>query len=86
MKIVATDVCGGISVGSEAGSIGIIGEATHGRSKTAASIGVHVGRIAVDVISIVSIVLNSRGSVLGESNQGARAQVFKPDQRQAGFQ
>ena len=74
MKIVATNVYGGISVGSKAGSLGIISEATHGRYKTAASNEVHVGRIAVDAISIVFVVLNSHG-VLGESNQSSRTQV-----------
>ena len=48
MKLVTKHVRGGISVGSEAGSLGIIGEETHGRSKTAA--------IAIDAISIVFFV------------------------------
>ena len=74
MKIVATNVRGGISVGGEAGSLGIIGEATHGRSKTAASIEVHVGRIAVNAISIVFSVLNSCG-IIRESNQSSGTQV-----------
>ena len=70
MEVVTTYVHGGIEVGSEAGSLGIIHEAAHGRVETAASsLEVHIGKIAVDAISIVGIVivLNPRG-ILRERN------------------
>mmetsp|Transcript_18572 Transcript_18572/g.40193 ORF Transcript_18572/g.40193 Transcript_18572/m.40193 type:complete len:420 (+) Transcript_18572:453-1712(+) len=75
VKIMATDVRGGVTVVNEAAVyLGIIGEAAHDRVEIAASLEVHISGVAIQAPTSIFVVLNA-GNVFWKGDQSLGAHV-----------